>query len=535
MKQNWIDNAAVVMFIAFAAIYLLFATYVCNDLTRNAFDVIQGAHVYDVDDTYRLFLARDPFVASGLWLWNFILPVNIVFDGFFSWLTGHDVYLMRVSHIIAVLGSLYLVYRAGRHLHISAACMLLSCCVLLVMPLYMLVAMSFYGESLLAAAMGLVIYAIAARKEKLLMFFLSLFPLIRPEGFFFLAMMAVQRLLEKRPVSVFLIALPGFIYFCCVMYSFDFSIETYFGWRNVLSSHYPLIPPEESVMGHPLMPYYTVNPVWWILGFAGAFLPSLRRFRPLFIAAALLVLYWGWQSLNMQARGEARYFYAVFPLLTLSLAALVDVLGQEFRKNTGKAGMAALLISLVFTFIVLENLAQIDPVRASLFKDRRWPLAGEKGAKSYFGILPPELIEARRTTASFLAAYTQHDKSIRKIIVHAFPVFNDIDPGQLPPGVEIEYAPMTPKATYRYYGGYFYSMFPQLPQFTFYRFSPAEGATPNDGKRYALYVGPLYNGIHEPLYANPYFQVYKVNYESRQDLPETVLNKSLQRSGPVVP
>lgn len=521
MRWNLLDKIAALIFIAFAALYFFIATIVCNDQTKNTFDVIQGVSVFDVDDTYRLFLAQSPFLTTGLWLWNFILPGNLVFDGFFSWVTSHDVYIMRGSHLVAVLSSLFLVFRAGRHLGVSAFWMLFSCCLLLLMPLYILLSMSFYGESLLASLMGLLIYFIATNRERAQIWVSSALPFIRPEGFFFLVAMVARHTLKKKYAAAVLMLAPGFIYFCFIMYFFDFSANSYFGWRNALSAHYTLGPLNESVMGRAAMPYYTVNLLWWLGAAAGAFLPVMRPFRGLFVAVFILMLYWTVQALSLEARGEARYFFAAFPLLALSFAALADAICKFF---TDRKWMAVLGCTVIYSFIMMENLAQIDPVRNEFFGDRRWPLKGESGSKPYFGVLSPEIIGWRHTTADFLLAYSRYDKSIKKIVVHAFPVFYDLKQSEFPAGVDIEYSPMMPETTYRYYGGYFYAMFARLPQYAFYRFAPAKGTLPNDGGQYALYVGPLYNGLHEPLYANPVFQVYKVRYESVQSLPSDVLS-----------
>jgi hypothetical protein len=516
MRWNLLDKMAVFIFIAFTALYFFIATIVCNDLTKNTFDVIQGVSVFDVDDTYRLFLAQSPFLTTGLWLWNFILPANLLFDGFFSWVTSHDVYLMRCSHIVAVLSSLLLVYRAGRHLGVSALWMLLSCSLLLLMPLYIFLSMSFYGESLLAAAMGVLLYFIAVKKEAAQVAITALLPFIRPEGFFFLIAMVVRRFMQKKYLSAMLILAPGFVYFCFIMYAFELSADAYFAWRNALSAHYSLGALSDSVMGHASMPYYTINPLWWIAGAAGAFLPVMRHFRGLFIASVMIMLYWATQALNMEARGEARYFFAIFPLWVLSIAAAADAVCKFF---SGRKWVTLSACSLFFFFVVVENFAQIDPVRSEFFADRRWPLAGEAGAKPYFGVMSPEIIQWRRTTADFLVAYSRHDNSISKIIVHAYPVFYDLRQDEFPGYVDIEYSPMMPKVTHKYYGGSFYAMYPRMPQYSFYQFSPVTSLPQGDGGKYALYVGPLYNGVHSPLYANPVFQVYKVRYNSTQSFP----------------
>lgn len=515
MKRHWLDRLAVLVFAGFFLAYLLLLKYVSNAETQNTFDLVQGAHVFDIDDIYRLFLAKAPFASAGAWFWNYMLPVNLLFDGFFSWISSESIYFMRAAHSVCVLSSLYLVYRAGRHLGVSAGWMLASCIVLLAMPLYALLSMSFYGESLLAALMGVVIYAAATGRERLLVIFSSLLPLVRPEGVFFLLAMVVSRSRQRRFISAGFMLVPGFIYFCGVMYFFDFSVNEYFGWRNALSSQYSLIPVSEQVMGFGLMPYYTVNPLWWILGLAAAPLSSLRVLRPLFVATVVLMIYWALHCFVLvDARGEARYYFAVFPLLAISVAAGLSALCA--MASAAMARPAKVIAGVFVVFLLVENAAQIDQIRSRFFLDRRWPLAGEQGAVAELYIEAPDVRAWRQTTARFLEAYSQFDGSIKRIIIHAYPVFSDLNASSLPERVRVEYSPMTPVASRKYFYGYFYSMFPELPQYSFYTFSPADDATPNDGGDYALYVGPLYNGVKEPIFANPVFQVYKVRYRTSQ-------------------
>lgn len=509
------DRFAKLVFLAFFLAYLFLLKYVSHAETRNTFDLIQGTHVFDIDDIYRLFLIKTPFSSPDAWFWNYMLPVNLIFDGVLSWISGGNDYFMRATHVACVLSSLYLVYRAGRQLGVPAASMLVSCVMLLAMPLYALLSMSFYGESLLAALMGLVIYALVFEKERLVVIASSLLPLVRPEGIFFLLAIAVVRVRQRKFYSAMFLVMPGFLYFCGVMYFFDLSINDYFGWRNALSSQYALIPESERVMGFGLMPYYTVNPLWWLLGLAASFLSTLRVLRPLYLATIVLMMYWALHCIVLvDARGEARYFFAIFPLLAIAVAA-----GLSAFRSLVSTDMKwyAKIISVIFVaFIMIENTAQIDQVRSKFFSGRRWPLAGEPGAVPELYVEAPDVRVWRQTTARFLEAYAQYDSSIKRIVIHAYPVFGDLNARSLPGRVRVEYSPMTPVASRRYFHGYFYSMFPELPQYTFYQFSPADGVLPNDGGDYALYVGPLYNGVKTPIFANPVFQVYKVRYESLQ-------------------
>lgn len=511
MNQKLGDHLVAVIFILFTIAGVGLAWVVSQDATWRTFDVIQGTHVFGIDDIYRRFLSQTPFREPELWIWDFVLPVNVAFDAFWVWATDNSTFLMRCAHFLMVLVGQYLVYRAGRYLGISPLWMGASCLLLLLMPFYLFHAMSFYGESLLAAVMGIAVYALITRRSRIWVSAISLFPLIRPEGFFYLLCLIIQQFREKQYFRVLAIVFPGFLFFCTLLIVFP-AVGDFMAWRRALTSHYALVPEDVTVMGRALMPYYTINSVWWVLAACGAFLPILRPLRPLFLGAAVFSVFWATACLLGDARGEARYFLPMLPLFSLAVAAILN----HFARSswlTDKVWLKVTAGLLVFVSVALENVAQLDPVRANLFADRRWPIAGEPGAAPFFRLIPHEETQWRKDAVSFLEAYTKYDPGIDKIIVSAFPVFYNLDAGQLPKRVAIEFAPMRPQATRDYYGNEFYAMFPALPQYRFYRFSPIHEQKAVSGDHQALYVGPLYNGIHPPLFANPLYQVYKVRYQ----------------------
>lgn len=512
MNQRLGDHFVAGIFILFAIAGIGLAWVVSQDATWRTFDVIQGTHVFGIDDIYRRFLSQTPFRESELWIWDFLLPVNVAFDALLAWATDNSIFLMRSAHFLIVLVGQYLVYRAGRHLGISPLWMGASCLLLLLMPFYLLHAMSFYGESLLTAVMGMAVYALIVNRSRVWGVLISLFPLIRPEGLFYLFCTVFQQVREKNYSRVVLIAFPGFVFLCALLFAFPF-LEGFMEWRHALTSHYALVPEEVTVMGRASMPYYTINPAWWILAACGAFLPMLRPLSPLFLGAVIFAVLWAVACLMGTARGETRYFLPMLPLLSLAFAAMLNHFSRsDWLQDKAWLKVAAGLLTCVV--VLLENLAQLDPVRANVFADRRWPVAGEPGAGKFFRLTPPEETQWRKDAASFLEAYTKYDPGIDKIIVSAFPVFYNLDTKGLPERVKVEFAPMHPEATKSYYGNEFYAMFPSLPQYRFYRFYPIHQQKAVSGKNQALYVGPLYNGVHPPLFANPLYQVYKVRYQA---------------------
>lgn len=501
----------------FLVLYLTYGWYATQDASYHFGTVIQAEKVWGLDDGYRYLLASMPFSQLGAWFWDYYLPINLLFDGTFSKLTGHNEFWMRVPRVLFFIAGLMLVLRAGRHLGVSPIWLVLSSLMLLMMPLNVLLSMSFYGETLLAGVMGFVVYALVTNKQTMQVFLAALMPFIRPEGAFYLGLMAIQKALLRRWGQAILMLLPALLYAAAVLFLFRFSLDGFFVARNALSAHYPLLPQELSSMGFSSRPYYTVNLFWWVTGLLGACLPRMRNLWPLYASVLLVMLFWLWQAWTGSARGEARYFYSAFPLFVLSQAVLLDTLYRcvrvQWRK---KVGAAAVILVILIT---LENIAQIDPLRHHHMDDRRWPLAGEQHSMPVLYREEKDIVAWKKETALFLKRYLAYDRAISRVVVNTWQIFHEMDLSELPEGVRLEFSPTMPQLTFQYYCSYFYTMFSDIPHYSFYHFSIAKDAQPNDGGDYALYVGPLYNGLQAPLFANPVLQIYKVHYRATETAP----------------
>lgn len=504
----------------FCITYLIMAWYVSQDATRSAFGAIHGYRIFNIDDAYRRYLASSPLLAGGLWTWNFYLPGNLVFDGFFSWLTGHSEFWMRVPHLLANLASLWLVYRADRHLNIHAGWLLLACCTLLWMPLYALVSMSFYGESLLAPLMGIAIYALASQRPRLLAASSAAMPFIRPEGAFYLGFLGLQRLWQKRFRQATAMLLPAVLYFLLLMLVYHFSIGNYWQDRSAFSSMYAAANPEGIVHKQNWLPYITINPLWWLLGLAGGLLPSMKRFRPLFLGAITLMIYWWSESHSGNANGEARYYLSLMPLFALSQAALLSAIAQRFIQwKKWLVGGLSLLILLIGS----ENLLQLDPIRNSYFNGNRYPVGQQRTQFREFIVMPDAYSLTLKQAYAFVCAYTNYDPAIDRVVVNAYQWFNKSDVCTLPNDIRVELSFLNPEVGYQYLNGYIYSMFPANPHYTFYHFYPAPNERTEDGKHYALYVtahSDVFPGESiQPLFTNQVFNIYKLRYRSSQHTP----------------
>lgn len=518
--QGWGRLAAAVFWGSLVA-YVLLAWLISQDTYRAAFDAVHGYRMFDIDDAYRQYLASASVSLPGVWLWNYYLPFNFVFDGVFSRLTGHSVFWMRVPHVLANVGGLWLVYRAGRHLAIHSGWLLLTLAVLLLMPLYAFLSMSFYGESLLTALMGVVIYALALGHGKCLIISAAALPFVRPEGAFYLGALTLHRLWQRHFWQAALMMLPAILYFLAILWAFDFSWGSYWQDRSAYDSLYQVLGTSDALRNEAWLPYFTINPLWWLLGLAGGFLPSMKRFRPLFAGAILMMLFWFNDMNNGNANGEARYYLSLMPLFVLSQAALLQtvVTWCQERRQRLAVGVAVLLM----LFVMLENLLQLDPLRNTYFEGNRYPVGQTQSRYQQFNVLPESYAQSLKEAYAFTCAYTKYDTSVDRLVVHAFQWFNKSTLCDLASGVRVGLAFMDPQTVFRHTEGYFFTMFPELPHYAFYQFFPAPNERTRNGERYALYVtmhDAVFPGeIIQPLFANQMFSVFKVRYRESQTTP----------------
>lgn len=526
-SQRW-DRLAAVVFLCFLVVYLVLAWLASQLETQLLFGSIQGYRIFDIDDSYRRYLAATPFTLPGIWLWNFYLPFNLLFDGFFSWLSQHSAFWMRVPHLLANLGGLWLVYRAGRHMKVSPGWLLLACCTLMWMPLYVLTSMSFYGESLLMALMGVVIYALVTERLRLLCAMSALLPFIRPEGAFYLGGLVLKRLLTRRFKQALLMAAPALLYSIILMMAFHFSLSQYWLDRTAYGSIYTAIGVQSGFSNEAWLPYFTINPLWWLLGLAGGLLPSMKRLRPLFLGALVLMVYWFIQMKGGHANGEARYYLSLLPLFALSQAALLHALAQVLHKGWKRYGiMTGVLLMLC---IGAENVLQLDAVRSQWTDGNRYPVGRTAGRVTSFVVLPNGYNRVLKEAYAFTCAYSKYDSSIDKVIVNSYQWFNRLDVCDLPDRVRVELSFQSPDVVYQYLQGYFFTLFPALPHYAFYHFFPAPNEKVSDGNRYALYVtlhDQMFPGDNiTPLFTNQVFNVYKVRYTQYQHTPFFPLTES---------
>ena len=516
MKKNKFQKISVISFILIFLFLVAMAWFASQPGTKGAFDAVHRFHVFGFDDFYRFFLSSDPLRCLDLWFWSYYLPGAIVVDGFLSWVSMHNQFFMRVIHILFNMVGIVFIYRAGLLLNIQRKWLFLSLITLLLMPFNMLLSMSFYAESLLAPLLSIVAYLLVARKNKWLAVVAPLMPFFRPEGAFYLGFIFLFKLVKKKFKLALFLVIPPLLYALAILIFFDWNLSKYYDWRVVFIEINDLIPFHKDWLQNVVERFYLINFFWWILGFSGIFFSKMRPLRPLLYGSISVVVFYVIAGV-LYTRNETRYLFPMFPLLALSQAAALSAVIERICVDRRK--WAASLCAILMLLIFLENILQIDPVREKYFDGRRWPVSLRTPAIKFTVLNNDLLVESNNQIANFTYAYTNYDKSIDRIIVTPFFIYNTLDGRKYRDGVEVDAETVNSDLVHKYTDGYFFALRPEYPQYGLYRLYPADKKldfTPDGNALFVDYVNqsPFADPSIKPIFHNKMYRVYRVQYRA---------------------
>lgn len=491
---------------------LVSAAYIFLSIKLNegwVFDSIDLFRVYAIDDAYRYFIARSAWTDSSIYAWNYALPVGVVADGALASLLNGNVFLMRCSHALIAVMTLFLIYRTGRLLGVSSALMLISTSILAFMPLFALISLSFLGEFWYLFVMALVFYLFANEQHSLCAIASSLLPLVRPDGLFILIPLLIYFALDKKYLISFIMLVPGGLYFLNLLISLE-GIRYYFLWRIELREALNIL--YSQLVFRPFGALGTFN-FFWVL-------PPLllwpvlgpRRLWPFFIGVSISLI-WFCTTIYMElSYYEPRYFLFVCPLLVIFWGVAIQKVMESvfFAKiKFGFYWMAAVVAALV----VADNLLQLDIVRSrygnheSTFVSRPAPIVTDS-----FKIDGEEFI-ARSNLAEKIYSFANENERIDKVMVSYPELFLTLDPRRLPSRVKVIYIPVDRYIAFKFFGGSFFGMYPWGNQFSYFDFKIIRN---NDYTHSTLFVGKLECSICSPVYMDQGFEVYHLLYNEQR-------------------
>lgn len=515
---RWLEPAAMAAILCLFVVaflvdgYVAYATSAASSQTALSF--VSGWNIFGVDDAYRYFLARSAWINPSLYAWNYDLPAGLVVDGALSSLTGGNLVAMRLAHIPFLMLSLWFLYMSGRRLGVHRLLMAFSLLLLAFMPLYSLVMLSFLGEGWLTFFLCLALFLFTSGRYRACAFAVGLMPLVRPDGIFFVILMAGYFLKERRPICFFLLMLPGFIYFLYLLFALtDYSF--YMAWRNELRRIMNVVYDDRLFRVNAL--FSVCNPLW-VTACLASFMVfrQMRRLWPFFVSVLVVAAFFYFQIWRREAYFEARYFTVVIPMLLLSWAVFMQSVVSWSVDHGAPAGVLTVMV-LCSTLVLVENLRQNDQIE-SVLGGSRWPLPGLKPLLDFQRTphFDNAKLEARRRAVSTIYEQVRRKQDIDALVVGDVSFFYDLDPHMLPRRVRVSFSVLDLAIIVGVLGGSAYVMHPEGVQYAYFNF----WSNPAPGKPSVLYASVLPEKctVCYPVFNEQGYKVYWLGY-STSSLP----------------
>lgn len=502
-----------VALLLFGLFYLWLAWVTSGQSDLWILTTIDGAQLYTIDDAYRYYLARTAWLDPDLYHWNYVLPLALFADGVSAFLTGGDLFAMRAMHIPGALATLWFTWRAGCNLGIQSRWMLPSVLLLALMPLYVFVFLSFYGEAWMTLCLMAGVWCLTSNRQQLAALCFALLPLIRPEGIYFVVPLGLWWLGRKEWRLLVILGTPGFLYSLYLLVRLD-AVADYTAWRLALMSIL-------HQSDHPAL-YQTTgflsafNPFWTFPALLGMTVALSRKMLPVYLGALIFFAVLTSLVVARQALHEARYYVCFLPLIAIANAAFWAACAEKFH---AWRRYLFVLFPVLTMLITAEHFLQLDPLKYAA-GDRRWPVSGMPSGARYFPALSEAANRRRADVATAVSSIVRNEERIDRVMIQNTEIFYHLDPDI---GVPVSYVPTNEYVAQSRAAGLFYGMHSHDDHHAFYRL---RRATFSD-RKLAIYVGSLSGMALEPLFTAGVFSVYLVAYEERPrpDLTKEVISQ----------
>ncbi len=324
-------------------------------------DWIDGRKLFSIDDAYRYFAAKNAFRVPTIFLWNYVMPLALLFDAIVAALSFDNLLVMRLSH--ALVGILTLVVIARASLRSGCHPILAAASVLIVglMPLYVILSSSFYAEGLFGLMLALAFMLLIEERNTLLAIIVGLLPLVRPEGGIYCLLFLVYFGLRRDTKQGALVALPSLIYLVVFLLMHSGDGMSFLGWRlelrNILS------PTLGQQSGSEISLDRLLNPLWCGLALGSLLIRRYRKWWPILLGPWVLI---GIQALAI-TRGvqdfELRYLFSVIPIFGIAWAFPIHYLFQAEPKLRIHKRLITFLTAAIFLTTLAGHMSQSEWLR----------------------------------------------------------------------------------------------------------------------------------------------------------------------------
>ncbi|RDH84369.1 MAG: hypothetical protein DIZ78_12580 [endosymbiont of Escarpia spicata] len=323
-------------------------------------DWIDGRKLFSIDDSYRFFAAKNAFRVPTIFLWNYVMPLALLFDAIVAALSFDNLLVMRLGH--AIVGILTLVVIARASLRSGCHPILAAASVLIVglMPLYVIISSSFYAEGLFGLLLAVAFLLLIEERNTLLAIIVGLLPLVRPEGGIYCLLFLVYFGFRRDAKQGALVALPSLIYLVVFLLHSGDGIS-FLGWRlelrNILS------PTLGQQSGSGISLDRLLNPLWCGLALGSLLIRRYRKWWPILLGPWVLI---GIQALAI-TRGmqdfELRYLFSVIPVFGIAWAFPIHYLSQAESKLRFHRSLITFLTVAIFLTTLAGHMLQSEWLR----------------------------------------------------------------------------------------------------------------------------------------------------------------------------
>lgn len=434
-------------------------------------DWIDGRKLFSIDDAYRFFVAKNALRLETVFLWNYTLPLALSFDATIASLTGGDLLPMRVCHALIGAATLALIARTSLKAGCGPVLALGSVLIVGLMPLYLIISSSFYGEGLFAFMLALAFLLLIEGKPTWLAVVVGLSPLVRPEGAIYCALFLAYFGMRRDTTRCALVALPGLIYLAALVgLSPDWRASM--SWRLELRQ---ILAPLDLGAADSISLDRLLNPLWAGLALMPLLLRRYRQWWPMLAGPIVVVAI----QAGGIARGvqdyELRYYFSLIPLFAVAWGLPIRALLDANAALPHRRRLIAAVAGLCFFAIVLPHLFQSDWVRRFAANPRAdlpaLDVSRNFGAHAlWFDPKPLRAFAARVDT------YVTARDEIRTVFVADHAPLYFLDFVRADPERELVLIPHDPSIT-AYSGGFFFGFSLQRLAHHYYGFEAVEGGS----------------------------------------------------------
>ena len=423
------------LFLFFVSLYVFLAWVVSGGEKWWIIDYVDGQNIFYGDDAYRFFLSRSFLLNPDLYHYNFVLPGAMVLDGLVTTLTDSDLLLSRCFHALIGSLSICLIYDSARSLGVTRKISFFAILLLAFLPRFSLMSISFYGEAWLGGFICLSIWLYVKKKYFWLAFVASWFPLLRPEGIFFLSAYGVFFIFERRWKELLLLFAPGSLYFLYLNIVLPDFAE-YNHWRIELRKILSKLSP--GVGKWELFSFY--SSFYTIPAVAGFFMKPMRFIWPAVLGAVLWLIWFQGLVFFDLATVESRYAFVLYPVLTLSWAVFFCTLLGKVKNELFVYVDLSHMVGFVAIAIIFFHFSEMSLVKYAI-KNDGYKLVAESILKGEWNKIYPYRSRSERQGWKYLndkmISAMNSDPGIDKLAIYDSVLFYNLDPKKIPEHIEV--------------------------------------------------------------------------------------------------